>query len=88
MAWEAHPTLGIEIVHLDKKTSFTHDLNFRDLESFFIDGLEVSSTKSKAGKKRISFKMKAQKSRLARIVETLNQRRSHCVGIDAEENNS
>ena len=63
--------------------------NPRDLVSSFIEALGNLATQSKAQMKRIFFQLEiAIKSRVAPILETLNQRRSHCVGIQAEDDNS
>ena len=68
---------------------FLCNLNPRDLVSSFIDALEKLDTQSKLHLKRNFFEIETTtKSRLARILEVLNQRRSHSVGIEAEEDNS
>ena len=52
--------------------------------SYFVDALEDLSTQIKAQMKKNFLQIQtAIKSRLARILETLNQRRSHCVGTEA-----
>ena len=48
-----------------------------DLVSSFNDTLEILATQSKALNKMNFFQIKTAKNRLARILETLNQRRSH-----------
>ena len=60
------------------------------LVSPFVDAVGNLATQSKAQMQTIFFQVEAAvKNRLACILETINQRRSHCVGVEAkEENNS
>ena len=63
--------------------------NPHDLVSSFIDALENLDTQSKAQLKMNFLQIEnAIKSELARILETLNQRRINCVGFEAQEENS
>ena len=68
---------------------FCCDPNPSDLVSSFIDALENLATQSKTQMK-MNFQQTSTtiKNRLARILEVLNQCRSHCVGIEAEDDNS
>ena len=68
---------------------FFCDPNPRYLLSSFIDASEIPATQSNAQVKMNLFLIEtAKESKLAGILETLKQRRSHCVGIEAEDNNS
>ena len=72
-----------------QETIFLCDPNSRDLVSSFIDALENLATQSKAQTKMNFLQIETgTKTRLARILETLNQRRIHCVGDEAKDDNS
>ena len=54
-----------------------------------MDALENLATQSKVRMKKNFLQIEtAIKSRFARYIETLNQRRCHCVGTEAEADNS
>ena len=79
----------IHVVQLETKNPFSSAiLNPRDLVLPFIDALENFATQSK-NRTRMNFHRTetATRSRLARIQETLTQRRGHCVGVVAEDDN-
>ena len=68
------------------KPIFLCDPNPRELVSSCIDALEILVRQSKAQIKMNFLQIEtAIKSRLASIQESINQRRSHCVGIEAED---
>ena len=65
------------------------NLNPRELVSSFIDALDNLATQSKAQLKMNFLQIVTTKeSNLARILETLDQRRTHCIGLKAEDFNS
>ena len=68
---------------------FLCDPNPRDLVSSFTDALENSARQSK-DQMRVNCRHTdtAMKSKVAVILETLNQRDSHCIAIELEDDNS
>ena len=68
---------------------FLCDPNPRDLVSSFIDALQILAKRSKSEINMNFFQIEtAIKNILAGIVQTLNQRHSHCVCVEAEDNYS
>ena len=89
MNWKANPIFSFDIVQLDTRTHFHLNPSSRDLVTSFIEPLENLATRSKPQTKINFLQIQtAIKCRLARLLETLNQRRSHCVRIAAEDENS
>ena len=84
MDWEAHPNFDIDLVQLDTKTFFFCKPNPSELVSSFFDALVIVATQSKTQEK-MNFLQNgtAMKSRLAAILQALNQRGSHCADIKA-----
>ena len=75
--------------NLTKERIFHCNLNPRHLVWYFNDALAILATQSKAKLKKNFLQIEtAIKSRLARNLETLNQRRSHCVGTEVEHDKS
>ena len=85
-----HIPLSVSMTsNLIEKPIFLCDPKRRLLESAFIDALEKMATQSEARRKLNFYQSQtAINSSLARIPKTLNERRSHCVGIEADNNNS
>ena len=83
-----NPISASESSNLIQEPIFICDPNPRDLVSSFINALVNLATRSKAQMRMNFFKVNRKKSRLARVLKTLNQCRSHCVGFDGEDDNS
>ena len=91
MDWETHSNFCIISItsNLIQEPTFLCDPNPLDLVSSFIDALEKLATRSETQMKMNFLWFETTiKSKLARILETLNERRSHCVGTEAEDGNS
>ena len=72
-----------------QESIFLCNPNRCDLVSSSLDGLENLATQKTVHLKMIFLKIEtAIKSRLSRILKTPNQRRSHCVATEAEDDNS
>ena len=74
--------------NLKQEPNFLCDPSPRDLVLSLNYALENLATHSKAQMKMNFLRIEyAIKSRLARILEALTQRRSHCVGVEAKDVN-
>ena len=84
---EKHNPFSVSILFiLIQELTFLYNPILCDFVSSFIDALEKFALQSKAQMKFIFLQVEtAIQSRLARILKTLNQRRSHCVGIDTKD---
>ena len=89
MYWETQPFRYRHRPTWQQEAISICDPKTRDLVSSSIDALENLAKQSKAQMKMNFLPIEiAIKSRLARKIEVPNQRCSHCVGIEAEDDNS
>ena len=74
--------------NLIQEPIFFCDPNLFDLLSRFIDALENLAFQSKTQLKLNFLQIVTAENGLAGILKILNQGGNHCVGVDAEDNNS
>ena len=86
--WEAHPMFGVISPNLIQEPISFCGLDLCDWVSSLIDALEILATQNKCQMKMNFFQFERTiKNKLARVQEVINQRRSYCVGIEAEDDN-